>query len=173
MSELIFSLLFYRYLIYSAGECPTHQPNSAKFPTISVRNQLTQVFHFPTFYPEVSNSRLSEVFHLAGFSLSLQLPPTRRSFQLRRIFSSVYNFPLCLLFLPKQGSNYSYMKYLLLLVLFFPVLFSCNTGTTSPAVYLIFLIPLVVLFSFPKHPMVLFLWCFYKYIPQRNTCLCS
>jgi hypothetical protein len=38
------------------------------------------------------------------------------------------------LFLPKQESNYSYMKYLLCFVLFFPVLFSCNTGSTSPAV---------------------------------------
>src|SRR5437764_13219521 len=38
------------------------------------------------------------------------------------------------MFLQKQGSNYSYMKYLLLIVLFFPVLFSCNTRSTSPAV---------------------------------------
>jgi hypothetical protein len=43
----------------------------------------------------------------------------------------LYLYPL---FLPKQGSSYSYMKYPLCFVLFFPVLFSCNTGSTSPTV---------------------------------------
>src|SRR3954453_11400975 len=43
-----------------------------------------------------------------------------------------YIFMLC--FYQNMEKNYSYMKYLLCLVLFFPVLFSCNTGSTSPEV---------------------------------------
>ena len=43
-----------------------------------------------------------------------------------------YIFTLC--FYQNRERNYSYMKYLLCFVLFFPVLFSCNTRSTSPAV---------------------------------------